>query len=125
MNSLAFIIEDDPALSEIFTVALEEAGYTVEALMDGETAMARLALSTPAVIILDLHLPYVSGETIFHFIHGEKRLQSAWLVLATADFRRADLFQGKADWVLLKPISFTQLRDLTHRLLANPKDPTD
>jgi hypothetical protein len=37
-------------------------------------------------------------------------------MLATADSRQADELQDKADIVLLKPISITQLRELANRL---------
>lgn len=122
MKPVALIVEDDTELNEIFALAIEEAGYTTQIVTDGEKALAELRELTPALIILDLHLPFVSGEMVFEYIKQEPRFDSAWVVLATADSHRAQQLQDQVDWVLLKPISFTQLRNLTQRLLTHTKN---
>lgn len=122
MKPVALIVEDDTELNEIFALALEEAGYVSQIVTDGEKALAQLKELTPALIILDLHLPFVSGEAVFEYVKADSRFDSAWVVLATADSHRAQQLQDQVDWVLLKPISFTQLRNLTQRLLTRTKN---
>jgi hypothetical protein len=39
------------------------------------------------------------------------------VVVTTADAQMGDSMRGEADLILIKPITFTQLRDLTARLL--------
>lgn len=122
MKPVALIVEDDTELNEIFALAIEEAGYTTQIVTDGEKALVQLRELTPALIILDLHLPFVSGETVFEYVKADSRFDAAWVVLATADSHRAQQLQDQVDWVLLKPISFTQLRNLTQRLLTHTKN---
>ena len=63
-----------------------------------------------------MHLPNVSGDTILHHIRADERLANTRVMLATADAYMAENLRDKSDLVLLKPISFTQLRDLAKRL---------
>lgn len=113
---LALVIEDDEYLSDIFTQAVQAAGYLVESIRDGQMAIDRLPHVTPAIIVLDLHLPHVSGEKILSAIRREGTTRSARVILATADPQFADSLKAEADLVLLKPISFVQLQDLARRL---------
>ena len=114
-EKLALVIEDDPAQQDIFTQAVKMAGYTVEALGNGADALARLAEVVPQLVILDLHLPSVSGDEILATIRADERLASVPVILATADPLLAESLSDTSDLVLLKPISFIQLRDLASR----------
>jgi DNA-binding response OmpR family regulator len=113
---LALIIEDDPKLSVIFAQALRQAEFDIEVIDDGNTALTRLAETVPAVVVLDLHLPGVSGDKILRQIRADERLAATRIMLATADALMAQGLRHNADLVLLKPISFNQLRDLASRL---------
>ena len=113
---LAFVIEDDPEQQKIFSYAIKEAGYTVEVIGNGTDAMQRLNEATPALVILDLHLPVISGDEILRYIRADERLTAISVILATADPLLAESLSAESDLVLLKPISFIQLRDLATRL---------
>jgi len=113
---LAFIVEDDPQLSRIFSLTLNEV-YETESITDGAQALERLSKAAPQLVVLDINLPGVSGAEILHSIRADSRLESTRVILATADSRMADELREKADIVLLKPISIVQLRDLAQRLL--------
>ena len=115
-NSLALIIEDNEDLGIIFEGALQEAGFETEAISDGQTALDRLSEITPVVVVLDLHLPHVSGNDILHQIRADERLADTRVILATADPMMAESLRSKANLVLLKPISFNQLSELAKRL---------
>jgi DNA-binding response OmpR family regulator len=112
----AMIIEDNEDLAIIFAEALQAAGFDTDIIQDGETAVAELEASVPRIIILDLHLPHVSGEEILRGIRSDERFDGTRVIIATADPRMADMLKNDADLVLLKPISFGQLRDLAARL---------
>jgi CheY-like chemotaxis protein len=112
---LVFVIEDDPQLSQIFTLTLGEL-FDVEAITDGMQALRRLSEVVPHLVVLDINLPGVSGAEILHTIRADSRLDTTRVILATANSRQADELQDKADIVLLKPISIMQLRDFAERL---------
>jgi len=112
----ALIVEDEDDLVTIFTEALEMAGFHTEAIQDGGKAVQRLTEIVPDLVILDLHLPTVAGKDILKHIRADARLANTKVILATADAATAEMIEDQADMVLLKPISFKQLRDMATRL---------
>lgn len=116
MSVLAFIIEDDQDLSTIFADALESVGYQVELVKDGLQAQQRLKEEVPHLILLDMHLPHISGAELLNEIKADERFNQTNVILTTADARMAEAYESTADYVMVKPISFVQLRDLTARL---------
>jgi DNA-binding response OmpR family regulator len=116
MSALAFIIEDDQDLSTIFADALEAVGYQVEQIKDGLKAQQRLSEEVPFLILLDMHLPHISGADLLKEIKADERFKDTFVILTTADARMAEAYEPVADFVMVKPISFVQLRDLTARL---------
>jgi DNA-binding response OmpR family regulator len=114
----ALIIEDDEKQAEIYMQALTMEGFVVEVLADGALAQASLPLQTPQLILLDLHLPRVSGEELLEQIQDAAHLQDTKIVIVTANPEKAALLNDKSDLVLIKPISFQQLRDLVRRLFS-------
>lgn len=115
----ALIIEDDDDLATIFAEAVRAAGYEPEIIRDGEVARTRLTETLPDVVVLDLHLPHVAGTSLLSQIRADPRLAEIRVVVATADPRMAEITRPQADIVLIKPISFSLLRDLTVRLSAS------
>lgn len=115
-NPFALIVEDDNSLATIYFNAMKEAEFEAEIVSDGKTALSRLAATTPSVVILDLHLPYVSGIEIFQQIRADERLANTRVVIMTADLFRAEPLRAEADMVLIKPIGFYQLRALATQL---------
>jgi len=122
MTTLALIIEDDEDLSDIFAEALRGIGYQVEQITDGNAAAERLKQeAVPFIILLDMHLPHISGgDLLTEIIKQDARYNDTTVIITTADARMGDLYRDQVDFVLVKPISFVQLRDLTSRL--KPKD---
>ncbi len=115
MNELVLIIEDDPDLADIFTEALRAAGYQTETIRDGLDARQRLRQVVPKLVILDMHLPNVSGRELLYLLRHDARLRRTLIILLTADARMAEAYGEHADYVLIKPVTFSQLRDLTRR----------
>jgi CheY-like chemotaxis protein len=112
---LALIVEDDKKLADIFSLTLR-ADFEVEVIADGEVALTRLAETVPALVVLDIHLPQVSGLDILRQLRADDRLKSTRVIVATADGLRGIDLKGMADLVLFKPISPTQLQNLAQRL---------
>ncbi len=118
MKPEALIIEDNPSQSQVFTKAMEQAGYQPHHIADGAEALAYLKTHQPALIVLDLHLPGLGGEEIARAIQALPHLAETRLILATADPRLAETLQSISDLVLIKPVSYRQLRDLAARLYS-------
>ncbi len=115
-NALALVIEDDYDIATIFVEALKASGFQPQIIQNGDQALARLADVVPEVVVLDMHLPQVSGVDILRQIRADARLNNTRVLVATADPRIAESVESIADLVLVKPITFSQMRDLAKRL---------
>jgi CheY-like chemotaxis protein len=116
MKPLAFVIEDMEDVALVFHTAMEKAGFESETIYDGAQALERLARVVPALIVLDLHLPGASGEQILEYIRSDSRFEATKIIVATADVNWADKLTDRSIYIILKPIGFTQLRDMAERL---------
>lgn len=118
MSELALIIEDDEDLANIFVEALRGVGFEVEHVADGQVAQERLKNGTaPYIILLDMHIPHISGaDLLTNIIRKDEQLAKTIVIITTADARMGEAYTEQADFVMIKPISFVQLRDLTSRL---------
>jgi CheY-like chemotaxis protein len=122
MNTVALIVEDDEDLANIFAEALRGVGFEVEHVADGQAAQDRLKDGPPPfLVLLDMHIPHISGgDLLTNVIKKDERLANTMVIITTADARMGETYGDMADFVMIKPISFVQLRDLTSRL--KPKD---
>ena len=110
-----FIVEDDPKLSEIITITLQE-DFELESVMHGDDALKRIREISPDIVVLDLNLPGTSGADLLTYIRADERLAKTRVILATADERQAETLTDDADIVLLKPVSPSQLKDMALRM---------
>jgi CheY-like chemotaxis protein len=72
--------------------------------------------AVPYLVLLDMHLPYISGADLLTDIKNDERFNETTIIITTADARMGETYGDQADFVMIKPISFVQLRDLTSRL---------
>jgi len=111
----ALIIEDSPVFSLMFSRTLSDE-FEVEAIQDGGEALDRLDSFVPDLLVLDLHLPGISGKDILDRVKADERFAKTRIILTTGDERQAEELNEIVDIVLLKPINPTQLRELASRI---------
>jgi len=117
MNELALIIEDDEDLVNIFAEALRGVGFEVDHAADGKVAREKIrGGAVPYLILLDMHLPHISGASLLTELKENDRFADTIIIITTADARMGETYRDQVDFVLIKPISFVQLRDLSARL---------
>jgi DNA-binding response OmpR family regulator len=116
MKPRALIIEDNRNMAHAFEEALEQAGYDNELVFNGVDALSRILLNKYDIVLLDVHLPYITGDILLEKIR-EGVHPDTNVILVTADAAKAEELRATADLVLLKPIGFTQLRDIASRML--------
>ncbi|HKW91815.1 MAG TPA: GAF domain-containing protein [Methylomirabilota bacterium] len=68
------VVDDDPAVRQLFRRMLEAAGYAVMEAENGRVALERLRESPPSVILLDLMMPEMDGFEVV----TELRRHDAW-----------------------------------------------
>ena len=111
----ALIVEDDKDEGVLFSKALELAGFKTEIIWAGDAALEKLAAEVPDMVLLDLHLPRISGIEILSQIRADPRLDKVRVIVITGDPEKAEVVE-EADVVLVKPTRFDQLRDEAENL---------
>ena len=118
MNVLhVLIIEDNKDTADFFKTVLELVGFECEVILSAKEALARLAVSAPDIILLDIRLGIeISGEDILYQIRSNQRFDKTRVVVVTAYTWLAEPIMDLADLVLIKPVEIDQLKDLMQRL---------
>lgn len=112
---IALVVDDDEDQNIIFCAALEQAGYDVKSARDGFQAREILADLVPDMVILDMHMPGLTGDVILKEMRNNPRLKDVRVIVATSDSSFVVSLQSQAELVLLKPIGFSQLSQLASR----------
>jgi DNA-binding response OmpR family regulator len=116
---LAMVIEDHESIRDIYMAALEMEGFETVGITDGKEALEELGNMTPALIILDMNLPHISGHYLLKHIRGDDRLKEVPVIISTANSILAGnvaIDKTEHDFVLMKPIEIRQLQDLVRKL---------
>ncbi len=113
---LAFVIEDDEIIAKIFATAVAEAQFETVVIRDGIEAMKQLDSIVPDFVLLDLHLPGISGINILHMIRDTPRFEKTRILIVSADATQSEFLRLHADQVLIKPIGFHKVREAAFQL---------
>lgn len=81
---IVLIIEDNPDSARIMRRVLERRQYTVLHAADGETGIGMALAEQPDLILLDLGLPDVDGQTVAAWIKQSETLHMIPVVVVTA-----------------------------------------
>lgn len=116
------IVEDDQDLGDLVTFILQTQGFHTRLIRDGGAAMQELnsAPLTPQLVMLDMHLPGVSGLDIMRYLKQEPRYAGTKLLVTTADLQLAARATNVADHVCTKPYSVDELLTAVSGLIEPP-----
>lgn len=111
--------EDEPTIREFVTRGLEESGYAVDSVSDGEEAWLAAQSTEYDVAILDVSMPVYDGFEVCRRIRARTGPSPAILFLTARDAiadRVAGLDLGAEDY-LVKPFAFPELLARVRALL--------
>ncbi|NOZ51932.1 MAG: response regulator transcription factor [Gammaproteobacteria bacterium] len=104
------LVEDDGLLGDGLRVGLKQAGYTVDWVMDGQSAESGLINNEFDLVVLDINLPRMSGLEVLSNLR--KRGDATPVLLLTARDSIPDRVLGLdsgADDYLVKPVDLDEL----------------
>lgn len=103
------VVEDDPAVRNLVTTALDLHGYDVERAETGESAVMEAASRNPDLIMLDLGLPDIDGVEVISKIRGWSAVPIIVISARTEDSDKIGALDAGADDYLTKPFSVEEL----------------
>ena len=106
------VIEDNQQNARLVKKVLEKHGFTVRIAADGETGMTSAMAETPDLIMIDLGLPDMDGQTVITLLRQQEKIAhlpilafTAWPHDTAANMANAYGFNG----IISKPIDSAKL----------------
>lgn len=121
------LIEDDPRDAELALAACQRANLTnpIDLVRDGAAAVAHLfgpaaaQNARPALILLDLQIPQVSGLEVLRRIRSDDRTRNIPVVVLTVSQAARDASEARqlgASMFIVKPLEFSSLSRIAAQL---------
>ena len=114
------VVDDDENLRWVLKTQLEEMGYSVSTVIDGEQALAAIESDPPALILTDLKMPGLSGLELLDQIRPDYPELPVVIITAFATIQNAvqAMRAGAYDY-LTKPIDYDELALVVSRVLEH------
>jgi two-component system phosphate regulon response regulator PhoB len=112
MSEKILIVEDEVDVAELLAHHLRGEGFSVEIVTNGRTAFAAVKTQPPALIVLDLMLPEISGLDLCRMIKSNPATRNVPIVMLSARIEEIDRvlgFELGADDYVVKPFSPREL----------------
>ena len=121
------VVEDDATIRALLEMALMGAGFRhVESVGRGDEAMARIELSPPDLVLLDVMLPALDGLEIARRVRSSPKLAATRILMLTALGENEDVVRGLeagADDYVVKPYDRKVLLARVNALLRRDRPP--
>ncbi len=114
------VVEDNDLNRKLFCDLLRAHGHTVEPVADGRDALARARDFVPSLIIMDIHMPHVSGLELIEAIKADPALRPIPVLAVTAYAAKGDeerIRDAGAEGYLSKPVSILPFMAAVNALL--------
>jgi DNA-binding response OmpR family regulator len=115
------VADDDPDIRELVSFKLEQAGYHVHAVGDGEAALAAAVALAPDLVVLDVMMPGLNGFEVCRRMRAQDDTSTIPIIMLTARAQEADVETGFAVGVadyIAKPFSPRELLTRVRNVLA-------
>ena len=112
---LILVVDDEQSYRDALSVALQREGFLVETAADGPEAIARFDATRPALVLLDVMLPKISGIDVCRELRTRSRVPIIMVTAKTSEIDAVVGLEVGADDYVSKPF---RLRELIARVRA-------
>ena len=112
---LVLVVDDEQSYRDALRVALEREGFRVEVAADGAEAIARFDAVRPALVLLDVMLPRISGIDVCRELRSRSQVPIIMVTARNAEIDAVVGLEVGADDYVTKPF---RLRELVARVRA-------
>lgn len=115
-------VEDDPVLSKMYKIKLEDAGYQVLIVDNGNTGLDVIAKESIDLLLLDIMMPQLSGIDMLSMVRESEENRDLPVIIITnltgeAERQRAKEL-GVTDYLLKADLTPTQLLDKVNAVIG-------
>ena len=120
MKQTILVVEDNPVNTELVKDILFELGHSVVHSETGVDAMQLVRTHQPALILMDIRLPRLSGIDVTKFIKAQDDLKHIPIIALTAPAMKGDeekIRNGGCEAYIAKPISVSSFLETIEKVI--------
>lgn len=106
---LVLVVDDEPQIRRLLAITLEAEGYRTLPALTGQEALVLAAQHRPALIVLDLGLPDLSGQEVLRRLREWSRTPVVILSVQDDESGKVAALDGGADDYVTKPFNTAEL----------------
>jgi CheY-like chemotaxis protein len=117
----ALLVDADASVRALVTTILEQGGFEVRAVDDGEAAISELDAWRPDLVVTNLRLQNMSGDDLIGYLHADRSLAGIPIMVVSAYLDSIEL-DHTPDAVIQKPFNPQELLHEAFELLERSRD---
>jgi CheY-like chemotaxis protein len=118
MPHQVLVVDDDPGIRQLIEMVLQDEGFDVVTAANGKEALERINESRPALVLLDLQMPVMTGWEVLSQVR-EANIEVP-VVFMTAGYRaKTEAERYNADGYVAKPFDLTEIIDTVERFTTS------
>lgn len=118
------VVEDEANIVEALSYVLQRAGFLVETVSDGDTALQRLKRERFAAVVLDIMIPGMNGFEILRNVRADPALADLPVIVLTARGQAKDRKMAEeigASAFITKPFSNAEVVERLRAFTDHPQ----
>ena len=122
MTHKVLIADDEPNIVISLEFLMKREGHAVSVARDGVAALEAIRRERPALVLLDVMMPGMSGFEVCQAVRADEALAGVKILMLSAKGRDTDLAKGSAlgaDAYMTKPFSTRELADKVREMLGS------
>lgn len=119
------LCEDNDSVRELIKVLLETEGYQIVEAVNGHEGLAKAEISAPDLMILDLMMPGLDGESVLTTLSQHATLKSVPVLVVSGKYDSLELLRDRIgeDNIFPKPFEPFRMLDRIGDLIGFPDQP--
>ncbi|MEV4343215.1 response regulator [Actinoplanes sp. NPDC049596] len=122
--TVVLVADDDADIRDLVAFKLEQAGFEVIAVEDGQSAVEQARGRQPTLAVLDVSMPGLSGIEVCRMLRADPATAGILIIMLTARVQEQDVeggFSAGADDYVTKPFSPRELVSRIQALLSRAR----
>ncbi len=122
--TVVLVADDDADIRDLVAFKLEQAGFEVIAVEDGQIALDQARSRQPTLAVLDVSMPGISGIEVCRMLRADPATAGMLIIMLTARVQEQDVeggFSAGADDYVTKPFSPRELVSRIQALLSRAR----
>ena len=121
MGNSVLVIDDDPDICEIVSMALSKKGFIVKAALSGEQGITLAHEGMPDIVLLDNTLPDMDGKDVARRIKDTSWGKKTIIVMMTGkEAPKSEIDTSLYSGCLKKPFKLSDMVDYVEKISKSP-----